>query len=266
MIAAARKPRLGDRVIPTNHVFSSLRRLRTPLSLSHSHAQTDLSKKPGIGSNPPTRRSGGAGGRNHPAQVVPMTASAALPEVHLEVRQGAGRNARYALDHVDFLIGAVPGCDLRVPGADLPPVLCLIARQPGGARLRKLAPTQVLLVNGKTAANINLADGDRITLGALDIFVHITGAAGSAAAPVAEQAPAASPAPSAEEPRTTKAKQDLQKQMQAFRAQVLALQEERTTFAAERQRQQEELKQRQKQLDEQAAELDQRRAEIQKET
>jgi peptidoglycan hydrolase CwlO-like protein len=192
-----------------------------------------------------------------------MTASVALPEVHLEVRQGAGRNARYTLDHVDFLIGAVPGCDLRVPGADLPPVLCLIARQPGGARLRKLAPTQVLLVNGKTAANVDLADGDRITLGALDIFVHIKAAAGSAAAPAAEQT--ASSAPAAEEPRTTKAKQDLQKQMQAFRAQVVGLQEERAAFTAERQRQQEELKQRQKQLDEQAAELDQRRAEIQKE-
>src|SRR5687767_9575660 len=107
-----------------------------------------------------------------------MTAvTLALPEVHLEVRQGAGRNARYALDHVDFLIGAVPGCDLRVPGADLPPVICLIVRQPGGAKLRKLAPTQLLLVNGETATNAELADGDRITLGAIDIFVHIQAAA-----------------------------------------------------------------------------------------
>lgn len=189
-----------------------------------------------------------------------MTAvTLALPEVHLEVRQGAGRNARYALDHVDFLIGAVPGCDLRVPGADLPPVICLITRQPGGAKLRKLAPTQLLLVNGATAANADLADGDRITLGALDIFVHVQAAAEAAGASEAK------------EPRTGKSKQDLQKQLQSLRAQVVSLQEERAAFAAERQQQHEELQQRQQQLDEQAAELErektcwyQRREEMQK--
>lgn len=103
-----------------------------------------------------------------------MTAvSAALPQVQLDVRLGSGRSASYALDHVDFLIGAVPGCDLRVPGADLPPVLCLITRQPGGAKLRKLAPTQILLINGETTSSTDLTDGDRITLGVIDIFVRI---------------------------------------------------------------------------------------------
>ncbi len=50
-----------------------------------------------------------------------------------------------------FLIGTVPGCDLRVPGGDLPAGACLLARIPEGLTLRKLAPTQIILVNGKTA-------------------------------------------------------------------------------------------------------------------
>ncbi|MCI0684605.1 MAG: hypothetical protein L0Y71_21050 [Gemmataceae bacterium] len=213
-----------------------------------------------------------------------MTAvSAALPEVHLEVRRGAGRSARYALDHVDFLIGAVPGCDLRVSGTDLPPVICLIARQPGGARLRKLAPTQLLLVNGDTATNADLADGDRITLGATDIFVHIT-ASGDAS----NESPKAAASRKLTEPPTTRradaaplaapraapaeAKQELQKQLQAFRAQVVSLQEERAAFAAEREREQQALQEQRQQLEEQAAELErektywyERRTEIQRE-
>ena len=40
----------------------------------------------------------------------------ALPSVRLEVSQG-GRSVPYRFDQVDFLIGAVAGCDLRVPGA-----------------------------------------------------------------------------------------------------------------------------------------------------
>ena len=39
----------------------------------------------------------------------------------------------------------MPGCDLRLPGTNLPPVVCLIARQPDGVRLRKLAPTLPIL-------------------------------------------------------------------------------------------------------------------------
>ncbi len=102
----------------------------------------------------------------------------ALPEVMLEFHQGAKRTAEFPVAHVDFLIGTVPGCDLRVSGTELPAVLCLLARRPGGLSLRKLAPTQVVLVNGKTAMQADLKDGDRITVGASDIFVHV--AAGQA--------------------------------------------------------------------------------------
>src|SRR5437879_11268493 len=101
-----------------------------------------------------------------------LDALGVLPEVELEVRHG-GRKTPYPFRQVAFLIGTVPGCDLRVPGADLPPVLCLLARSPAGLSLRKLAPTQLILVNGQTATHAGLGDGDRITMGAMDLFVRV---------------------------------------------------------------------------------------------
>ncbi len=95
-----------------------------------------------------------------------------LPSVELEVSH-ADRKTAYTLSHVDFLIGTVPGCDLRVSGVNLPAVLCLLARRPEGLTLRKLAPTQVILVNGQTVTRVDLNDNDRVTIGAMDLFVHI---------------------------------------------------------------------------------------------
>lgn len=95
-----------------------------------------------------------------------------LPTVQLDVRQGS-RTATYSIEGVDFLIGSVPGCDLRVAAADTPAVLCLLARHPAGVSLRKLAPTQVLLVNNQSITQRELADGDRVQIGSLEIQVHI---------------------------------------------------------------------------------------------
>src|SRR5262249_18373170 len=102
-----------------------------------------------------------------------------LPSVELETRHG-GRTANYTLSHVDFLVGTVPGCDLRVPGAELPAVLCLLARRPDGVSFRKLAPTTPILVNGQAATHAMLGDGDRVTLGAFDLFVRVKSAGRSA--------------------------------------------------------------------------------------
>jgi hypothetical protein len=96
----------------------------------------------------------------------------ALPAVTLEVRQGVARFTTFALDSVDFLIGSVPGCDLRL-AADAPGVVCLFARHPAGAILRKLAPTLRILVNGQAASDHQLADGDRVQIGPLEINVRI---------------------------------------------------------------------------------------------
>src|SRR5579864_9482347 len=93
--------------------------------------------------------------------------------VRLEVRIGrtpeGSRPAVYEVGDGGFLIGSVPGCDLRLPGANLPPVLCLIGRHAAGASLRKLAPVQSLAVNGRAVTSTDLHTGDKISLGMIEI-------------------------------------------------------------------------------------------------
>src|SRR4029077_15310003 len=82
----------------------------------------------------------GCGGQfmasDSPAPVRPVAV------VRIEARVGSSRPTIYEVGDGGFLVGSVPGCDLRLPGPNLAPVLCLIARQPTGAVLRKLAPAQ----------------------------------------------------------------------------------------------------------------------------
>src|SRR5262245_40590041 len=84
---------------------------------------------------------------SHPALLHPPNSGP--PPVRIEVRNGTSRPIIFDVSGEEFLIGSVPGCDLRLPGTNLPPVVCLIARQIDGVRLRKLAPTLPILVNGQ---------------------------------------------------------------------------------------------------------------------
>jgi chromosome segregation ATPase len=163
-----------------------------------------------------------------------------LPTVRLEVRQ-AGRSVPYFVDQVDFLIGTVPGCDLRVPGADLPAVLCLLARHPAGVTLRRLAATQVLLHNGKTVSRAELADGDRLSLGAIDLFIHIEQAAAVAThqAKLAEPAEFVEPLDEEPPPSFDDERLQLQTEIADRERRLKTLQDERdrlsANFEAERQ-------------------------------
>ncbi|HVS36917.1 MAG TPA: hypothetical protein VMS17_15260 [Gemmataceae bacterium] len=100
--------------------------------------------------------------------------SAGLPVVRLEVRAGGGRPTVYEVGDGGFLIGGVPGCDLRLPGGNAAPVVCLIARHARGASLRKLAPVQALAVNGRPSGSTYLNHGDRIALGTVEITTSVT--------------------------------------------------------------------------------------------
>jgi chromosome segregation ATPase len=199
----------------------------------------------------------------------PADSGDSLPEVRLEVRPGTGKAATYTVTDASFLIGSVPGCDLRVPGANLPAVLCLISRRPEGATLRKLAPTQVVQVNGQAAANSTLTDGDRITVGSAEIVVHVRS---QETAETVQKRPRASTS-AAEDSKDSlpaslaAAQKELQKQLQEFRAQVVRFQEERDTAAADQERRDRELDERalklralEQQLAEQTAELEADRA------
>src|SRR5439155_11424473 len=127
-----------------------------------------------------------AGPTTQPAQVAGMAevisasrASAAadaadeLSEVCLEVGHGSARPTLYAVADAGFLIGTVPGCDLRVPGADWPAVLALVARCRGGASVRKLSPTQPVFVNGQAVASAVLVHGDRVKVGPVEMVVRL---------------------------------------------------------------------------------------------
>jgi hypothetical protein len=191
------------------------------------------------------------------ASVLQTTSSPdwteALPAVTLEVRQGAARSATFALDAVDFLIGSVPGCDLRL-AADAPGVLCLFARHPAGATLRKLAPTQSILVNGQGASVRELADGDRVQIGLVEIQVRIT---------AARQIPPASA-------DLDQAKAEFAERVQQFREQLIQFQHEKDAF--ERQQQMpsantdlhQELREREQLLEERSALIEHQKAELAK--
>jgi chromosome segregation ATPase len=103
----------------------------------------------------------------------PVAADSDRSAVRIEVRHGSARPTTYDLRETTFLIGSVPGCDLRLPGANLPPVLCLIAHQAGGVYLRKLAPAYPVLHNGQSITGATLVDGDRVALGPVDLLFHI---------------------------------------------------------------------------------------------
>ncbi len=102
-----------------------------------------------------------------------LDSDSALATVRLEVRSGVGRATVYEVGDGGFIIGSVPGCDLRLPGSNLPPIICLIGRTAAAASLRRMAPVLPILVNGKAVASAYLRDGDTVTIGPIEIVVSV---------------------------------------------------------------------------------------------
>jgi chromosome segregation ATPase len=84
-----------------------------------------------------------------------------------------GQPITYDVPANGFLVGSVPGCDLRLPGVDLAPVICLVTPRPHGAGIRKLAPAQGVLVNGRPLVSPLLVNGDEVRLGPVVMIVHV---------------------------------------------------------------------------------------------
>ena len=106
----------------------------------------------------------------HPTQLP-----SGAPLVRLELRHGSANPTFHDLPGEEFLLGSVPGCDLRIPGANLPPIIAQFVRRPDGLRIRKLAPTQPIFLNGQpVVTQASLANGDRLQIGPVDIQVHLT--------------------------------------------------------------------------------------------
>lgn len=94
--------------------------------------------------------------------------------VRLELLQGSAQALSYDVPESGFLVGSVPGCDLRLPGVGLPPVICLIVPRSDGAGVRKLGHAQLILVNDRPFAGALLHDGDRIKVGNVTIVAHVS--------------------------------------------------------------------------------------------
>ncbi len=148
-----------------------------------------------------------------------------LPEVRLDVRLPGGRSVPYSLDHVDFLVGTVPGCDLRVPGSELPAILCLLARRPSGLSVRKLNATQPLQINGQATSAAEVRDGDRINIAGAEITVHVAHAAPAWVGQGPHRAPP--------NPELEQTKNELQQKILHLRAELERFETEKTAFQKE---------------------------------
>jgi chromosome segregation ATPase len=184
-----------------------------------------------------------------PRPSTAVAAPAALPTVRLEVRAGPTRSYTHEVADSGFLIGTVPGCDLRLPGAELPPVICLITRQPNGANLRKLVPTHPIQVNGKAVSTTALVHGDRVTLGSVELLVQIQSPLphSADAAPVTAPTQAVQPPPVREE-RSAVARANLDKREHQLQEQLQELARVRVELSDIRQQLYERYRQRRDRL------------------
>lgn len=93
----------------------------------------------------------------------------------LDVRIG-GRSASYPLDRDSFVVGSGLGCDLRIPGQQVPATFCRIDKTSDGLSLQSLSPTLPILVNGQAVSGdkpVTLTSGDRLTIGPADAVVRL---------------------------------------------------------------------------------------------
>lgn len=100
------------------------------------------------------------------------------PEVRLDVRVGSARAVGYDLTRGEFLVGGAEGCDVRLPGSHLPPVIAQFGRTPDGVFLRRLSPAFPILLNGRTLSGADpvwVQSSDRVAIGSADIVVNVNG-------------------------------------------------------------------------------------------
>ena len=105
--------------------------------------------------------------------TLPVSEEAA--GVSLDVRIGSGRPTRYEFEGTEFSVGGAAGCDLRLPGANVPALVCQIARTPNSLFIQRADTAFPVLVNGNfLTANTSptrLNHGDQIAVGSVDVTV-----------------------------------------------------------------------------------------------
>src|SRR5262245_14073625 len=154
----------------------------------------------------------------------------AAPPVRVEVRHGAAPPVGLDVTGEEFIVGSVPGCDLRIPGANLPPHVCSIHRGTDGVRLKKLAQALPILLNGSPlspAAQAILRHGDVISIGAIDLHVSI-------AFSVPEPVPMSYPAPEGPKPIADDRGEDWTRKHRELETRARALEEQARELEADR--------------------------------
>src|SRR5438105_14015278 len=91
------------------------------------------------------------------ADAAAMMAPLPPPPVRLDVRLEGGRAVGYPING-EFLVGSATGCDLRLPGTNLPPVIGQFNRQGDTLSFRRLAPTATISLNDTAISNDSVHD------------------------------------------------------------------------------------------------------------
>ena len=81
---------------------------------------------------------------------------------------GPGRPVAHPMSAPEFLIGGADGCDVRLPGSHLPPIVCRLTHAPDGLTLRRVDPAFPVLVNDTPVSGtdpVRLSNGDRLAVG-----------------------------------------------------------------------------------------------------
>lgn len=98
------------------------------------------------------------------------------PAALVSVRIASGRTAEFSLNRGELLIGGAEGCDIRLPGSQIPSLVGQLIQDSSGVQLRRLVPTFPVLHNGSPltgSAPQLLKTGDRIAIGSADITLDL---------------------------------------------------------------------------------------------
>ena len=95
--------------------------------------------------------------------------------LHFVVRDGNSQPITIDFDGEEFLIGGAEGCDLKLPGSNLPATIALIQNTDNQPILRKLSPAVPIFVNTSPLTSntiLPLRIGDIISIGAVDLILE----------------------------------------------------------------------------------------------
>jgi len=81
------------------------------------------------------------------------------------ISRGKTKHPKREIRSSEFLIGAGEGCDLRLGGADIPALFCIIKFGQGVSTIESIESIPILMVNGVAVQSHRLSNGDLIEIG-----------------------------------------------------------------------------------------------------